>query len=104
MPNQSFVRAEVICPNGDLATGGASAVVSPLGELPAFDGPSAGPTVASAPGHPSVGWFAEARNTTGQAASLRITAVCAGPVSNAAAVRGRVILSRRLHPPKAKKR
>lgn len=93
-----FVRAEIDCPRGDAATSGSSAVVSPLGDFPAFDSPSAGPAVVGAAGHPALGWLAEARNTTGQTASLRITAVCAGPVTDARLVVRRTILSRPLHP------
>ncbi|MGI8802353.1 MAG: hypothetical protein ACR2KV_09310 [Solirubrobacteraceae bacterium] len=93
---QHFVRAAVDCPKGDLATGGSAAVVSPLGESPAFDSPSGGPAFPGATGHPSVGWLAEASNTTPQSASLRITVVCAGPVTDLARITKRQILQRPL--------
>ena len=102
MPSQHFVRAEIDCPKGDLATGGSAAVVSPLGEAPAFDSPSPGPGVVGVPGHASVAWLAEASNTSGQAASLRITAVCAGPAANGQTIGRRLILSRPLRKAKAK--
>jgi hypothetical protein len=101
MGSQYFVRAELDCPKGDVATGGSAAVVSPLGELPAFDGPSAGLGVVGTTGRPAVGWLAEARNTTAQAASLRITIVCAGPAQDARLVAKHLILARRLHPTRA---
>jgi hypothetical protein len=104
MKSQYFVRAEVDCPKGDVATGGSGAVVSPLGESPAVDSPTAGPTVVGANGHTAVGWLAEARNTSAQAASLRITVVCAGPSTNAKAVVKRTILSRPLHPTNGRSR
>ncbi len=103
MPARHFVRAEIDCPSGDAATGGSATVVSPLGESPAYDTPSAGPTVVGLPGHPSIGWLAESSNQSGQAASLRITAVCAGPAPSTTTVAKRVILSRPLRTPKAKK-
>ncbi len=101
MGSQFYVRAEIDCPKGDVATGGSAAVVSPLGEFPAFDGPSPGVGVVGTTGRPAVGWLAEARNTTAQAASLRITIVCAGPVADARLIVRHVLLSRRLHATRA---
>ena len=101
MGSQFFVRAELDCPKGDVATGGSAAVVSPLGEFPAFDSPSPGVGVVGMTGRPAVGWLAEARNTTAQAASLRVTIVCAGPVGDARLVVRHLVLTRRLHPPRA---
>lgn len=102
MPSEHYVRAEIDCPKGDLATGGSAAVVSPLGESPAFDSPSPGPGVVGVPGHPAVAWMAEASNTAGQSASLRITAVCAGPATNGQTIGKRRLLSRPLRKAKAK--
>jgi hypothetical protein len=103
MPARHFVRAEIDCPSGDQATGGSATVVSPLGEAPAYDTPSAGPTVVGLPGHASVGWLAESSNASASTASLRITAVCAGPAPSTTSVVKRLILSRPLRQPKATK-
>jgi hypothetical protein len=104
MPGKHFVRAEVDCPSGDVATGGSATVVSPLGESPAFDTPGVGPNVVGLPGHKAVGWLAEATNTKSTPASLRVTVVCTGPAPSTATVLKRTILSRPLRqPPKAKK-
>ncbi len=103
MGSRYFVRAELDCPKGDLATGGSATVVSPLGESPAFDGPSPGPTGVGIPNRPAVGWMVEASNTTPKPASLRVTVVCLGPATDPALVVKRLILSRPLHPRKAAK-
>ncbi len=100
MGSKFFVRAELDCPKGDLATGGSAAVVSPLGESPAFDGPTPGPTGVGIPNRPAVGWMVEASNTTPKPASLRVTVVCLGPVTDPTLVVKRLLLSRPLHPPR----
>jgi len=101
MPARHYVRAEIDCPKGDLAQGGTAAMISPLGESPVVSNAAAGPGIASPIGRPAVGWIGEATNGSGQAASLKLSVICAGPDLDAAGVTKRLILSRKLRTTRA---
>jgi hypothetical protein len=101
MPGRHFVEAEIDCPKGDVAEGGTAAMISPLGVAPAVGNAGGGPGIGSPIGHPAVGWVGEATNSSLQAASLKLSVICAGSDLNAANVTRRPILSRKLRKTKA---
>jgi hypothetical protein len=101
LPARHFLEAKIDCPKGDVAEGGTAALISPLGQTPTVGNADAGPGITSPNGHTAVGWTGEASNATGQAASVKLSVICAGPDLNPAAATKKLVLLRRLH--KAKK-
>jgi hypothetical protein len=103
MPARHFVEAQLDCPKGDVGQGGTAAMIAPLGVSPAVGNADAGPGITSPSGHPAVGWTGEATNSSSQAASLKLSAICSGPDLNAAHVTRKLDLSRPLRTTKATK-
>jgi hypothetical protein len=102
LPGNHYVEGEIDCPKGDVGEGGTAAMISPLGDSPAVGNADAGPGVTSPIGHPAVGWTGEATNTTGQAASLKLSVICSGPDLDTAHVTRKLELLRPLRRPAKK--
>jgi hypothetical protein len=102
MAARHYVSGEIDCPKGDVAEGGTAAMIAPLGDSPAVDNAAAGPGITNPIGHAAVGWAGEATNGSTQAASLKLSVICAGADLNAAHVTRRLILSRKLRTTKAR--